>query len=133
MKKIKKEVTQKFIKLETIRKRYKLKQEDFGVLLGITKSSYSQKENGKTPFTYNEITLLLWALNKKANDNGDDPLTFEDVFLKEKWQISNKKIMLLDYKDKYMNWFNNLPEHEKLSEIRNLLGIGYLNKDSKQI
>lgn len=45
-------------KLKELRARYNLKQSDMARILGINKTSYCKRENGKIPFTDNEITKM---------------------------------------------------------------------------
>lgn len=127
----KKEKQQPFFKLKETRRRYNIKQTDFALLLGITSSAYGNKENGRGTFTFEEIVLILWALNKKAIHHQHETLTFEDVFQKYEYDVQIKDFKMLDFKDRYKIWFDDLAEYAKLWEIRRLLGIDYFNKDYK--
>lgn len=58
--------------------RYKLgfNQQDMANLLGITKSAYSLKENGKRGFTQKELSVIFTRLKSI-----DPALNMEDIFL----------------------------------------------------
>ena len=70
----------KFLKLEFCRKKYGYSQKDMAVLLGLCSSSYSHKETGRVPFTFDEMKAIWEAINKKAKKAGDLPLTVDDIF-----------------------------------------------------
>lgn len=70
----------KFLKLEFCRKKYGYAQADMAVLLGVCTSSYSHKETGRVPFTFDEMKVIWEALNKKAKKAGDTYLSVDDIF-----------------------------------------------------
>jgi len=71
----------KFFKLEYLRKKYGFTQSEMASLLGVKQSSYSHKVNKTTSTTYDEMIIILTALNKKAVKAGDPLLTLDDIFL----------------------------------------------------
>lgn len=71
----------KYLKLQYYRKKYGYIQSDVAVLLGISTSAYSHKENGLSAFTFDEIKLIHSVINKKATKSGDALLTLEEIFL----------------------------------------------------
>lgn len=73
--------TKKFLKLEYCRKKYGLTQAKLAELIGISECSYSHKETGRTPFSFNEMMAIHKVLNEKAKDNGDAMLTLDEIFL----------------------------------------------------
>lgn len=73
--------TKKFLKLEYCRKNYGLTQAKMAELIGISECSYSHKETGRTPFSFNEIMAIYRVLNEKAKDAGHNPLSLDEIFL----------------------------------------------------
>lgn len=69
-----------FYKLEFLRKKYGYTQEQFASFLGLKKTSYSHKINGRSPFKFVEMQIIKAAINKKAEKNGDPLLTIDDIF-----------------------------------------------------
>lgn len=108
---IKSKKCKKFSSLKALRIKYDLQQKQMGPLLGVNPSSYSSKENGRSPFNYNEIMIIYDILNKCAARNGDKTLAFEDIFMDEKTPLNKEeeaakdKHNLDESKEIYRKWF----------------------------
>lgn len=71
----------KFFKLEYLRKKYGYTQTEMASLIGVKQSGYSHKVNKTTTITFDEMMIILTALNKKAEKSGDPALKLDDIFL----------------------------------------------------
>lgn len=71
----------KYLKLQYLRKKYNLTQEDMAKLLGVCTSSYSHKEVGISGFNFDEVITIHKELNKIAEKQGNPRLTLEEIFL----------------------------------------------------
>jgi transcriptional regulator with XRE-family HTH domain len=82
---LKREEKEKLLKLEYYRKYYGFTQKQLGRLIGLKDTSaasgYSSKVNRRSPLTYDEMRIIMSALNKKAEKAGEPLLTLNDVFL----------------------------------------------------
>ena len=58
----------KTLKVREYRKLNGYRQEDLAKLLNVTQSAYSRKENGKSRFTINEITMLTHIFKVTYDD-----------------------------------------------------------------
>lgn len=79
----------KLLKLEYLRRKYGYSQEEMAEILGVNKSTYCQKANGRQSFKIDEMMIIMIALNKKAKKNGESVLTLNDIFLDWKLQKCN--------------------------------------------
>jgi len=66
-------------KLKALRVEHNIKQEYMARILGIGKSTYNRKENGKAQFTEEEIRKICTFFGKDPKD-----IFFYDVFEKQK-------------------------------------------------
>ncbi|MCI5708965.1 helix-turn-helix domain-containing protein [Veillonella caviae] len=65
-----------FNKLVGYRNRCGLSQRKLGECLGITASAYSAKENGKAPFTLNDMKIIHSILESTLQE----PIDFKELF-----------------------------------------------------
>jgi transcriptional regulator with XRE-family HTH domain len=76
---------EKFFKLEYYRKKYGFTQEQLGKLIGIkataASTGYSSRINRRSPLRYEEMVIIMSALNKMAEKKGDPLLTMDEIFL----------------------------------------------------
>jgi len=81
-----KKISGRYITLKYLRELSGAKQEDFGKLLGVTASTYSQKESGKYRFVLEEAEIL----QKHINETLGKSYTIDDIFLKKLMPIGNE-------------------------------------------
>ncbi len=76
---------EKLLKLEYYRKKYGFTQAQLGKLIGLKPTAattgYSSKINRRSPLRYDEMIIIMAALNKKAEKAGDPLLTMDEIFL----------------------------------------------------
>ncbi len=70
----------KFLMLVYYRNKYDIRQADMAQLLGINPSSYSHKETGRVPVTFDEMLIIQKELNKRAKKAGDEALRLDEIF-----------------------------------------------------
>lgn len=71
----------KFLKLEMYRKKYKCNQSVFAQLLGVSTVTYCHKETRRNPFTYDELEILHKFINERASKCGDPYISMDELFL----------------------------------------------------
>ena len=71
----------RFLMLAYYRKKYNLTQAELAELINIAGSSYSHKETGRTPFSFDEMAAIHKVLNEKASEADDGRLTLDEIFL----------------------------------------------------
>ena len=69
----------KFLEIEYYRKKYLFSQADFAMLLGVKENTYSHKEVGQAPMSYDELILIHGAINKAAKKAGDASVTMDQL------------------------------------------------------
>lgn len=71
----------KLEKLEYLRKKYKISQDEISDVLGINKATYIRKVSRKLTFDFDEMMIIMIFLNDKAKKAGDELLKLHDIFL----------------------------------------------------
>jgi DNA-binding XRE family transcriptional regulator len=70
----------KLIKLEYLRKKYGYSQDEMSDILGINKATYVRKVSRNLIFNFDEMVIIMLALNKRAEKAGDSILSLDDIF-----------------------------------------------------
>lgn len=70
------ELMKEFNKLIGYRNRCGLSQKAMGEFIGITAQAYGRKENGKAPFTREEMKTIHTVLETELNE----PISFTELF-----------------------------------------------------
>lgn len=74
----------KYLKLKYLRERCGMRQDEMGLKIGVSSGQYSKKENGTQPWELEECKIIKKIINDHLVSIGEEPLTIDDIFFKEK-------------------------------------------------
>lgn len=84
--------TGKYLKLKYLRERCGMTQTDMGLRIGVSTGQYSKKENGTQPWELEECRIVKKIINDFLNSIGENPMTIDEIFFKEKVSKTTQKI-----------------------------------------